>query len=316
MHRRVWSIGVIVVALTAGGTASRLCAQTTDRPSPVPLLSLLPPDSADTEPQSVYAPPEPPTEEDGVNNGGVNTDVDFRYLTDDVYRGVSHDRASGGNIHAPNFQAQSQLEFNLGKLPHPYIGVFTNINDSDPVSRFQEVRPFFGLEYTSRPFIFNLGQNSYIYPERENLNPSPNTAEVFLKITFDDSYLSLTPHPFLSPYIYAAYDYQRNKGWYIEAGVRHDVLLEEIGVTLTGYADVAYISNFPQQFVTFNPHDSGMQHYDVGMIGTYDINGLFKLNTRYGQFGLQGYLTYTGRFSNQLEANSVLWGGVGLVFSY
>ena len=164
--------------------------------------------------------------------------------------------------------------------------------------------------------LFNIGHNSYIYPERENLNPSPNTSEVFLRITFDDSYIFLTPRPFFSPYIYAAYDYQRNKGWYIEGGVRHDVFLEEIGVTLTGYADVAYISNFPQQFVTFNNNDSGMQHYDIGLVSTLSLNDIFNFGPRYGKFGLQGYLTYTGRFSNQLEANSVLWGGVGLVFKY
>jgi hypothetical protein len=59
-----------------------------------------------------------------------------------------------------------------------------------------------------------------------------------------------------------------------------------------------------------------MQHYDVGLISTMSLNNLFQFAPRYGQFGLQGYLTYTGRFSNQLESNSVLWGGVGLVFKY
>src|SRR5580704_17895024 len=160
MRRRVCWIGVMAAIFLACSAASR--AQSISDSSDVPLLSLLAPDSADTEPQSVYAPPQPPTEQDGVNNGGVDTDLTFRYVTDDVYRGVSHDRASGGNIHAPNFQAQSQLDFNLGKLPHPYIGVFANIDDSDPVSRFQEVRPFFGVEYTTRPLIFNIGHNSYI----------------------------------------------------------------------------------------------------------------------------------------------------------
>ena len=52
-------------------------------------------------------------------------------------------------------------------------------------------------------------------------------------------------------------------------------------------------------------------HYSSGRLTTKS-----KFTTRYGQFGLQGYLTYTGRFSNQLEANTVLWGGVGLVFKY
>ena len=76
MRRRVCWIGVIAATLLVGPAAS--LAQSIADSSDPPLLSLLPPDSADTEPQSVYAPPEPPTEQDGVNNGGVNTDVNFQ----------------------------------------------------------------------------------------------------------------------------------------------------------------------------------------------------------------------------------------------
>jgi hypothetical protein len=277
----------------------------------VPKFALLPQDT-----ESVYAPPAPPREEDGVNNGGVNFDLTTRYLTDYVYRGVSHDRAAGGDIHAANFQVETQVSFNLGKFPHPYVGVFTNVNDSDPLSRFQEIRPFFGFEYTLRPLIFNVGNNSYLFPERERLNPSPNTSEAYLRITLDDSYFFLTPHPILSPYVYAAYDYQRNRGWYLEAGVKHDFIFEDLGFTLTALADVAYISNYSQQFVTFSTNDSGFQHYDVGLVGTYSLSNLFQIPPRYGQFSLQGYLTYTGRFSNPLLANSEVWGGVGLAFKY
>ena len=76
MRRRVCWIGVMAATLLACSAASR--AQSIAASSDVPLLSLLPPDSADTEPQSVYAPPQPLTEQDGINNGGVNTDVNFR----------------------------------------------------------------------------------------------------------------------------------------------------------------------------------------------------------------------------------------------
>ena len=49
----------------------------------------------------------------------------------------------------------------------------------------------------------------------------------------------------------------------------------------------------------------------------YDsVPNFFKMPPRYGQFSLQGYLTYTGRFSNPLLADSILWGGVGLAFRY
>jgi hypothetical protein len=269
------------------------------------------------EARSPYSPPQPPREDEGVNKGGVNLTVDVRYLTDYVYRGISHNRAAGGDPHASNFQADMLVSFNLGKLPHPYIGVFTNVNDSDPVSRFQEIWPFFGLTYTLRPIILDVGNNSYIYPERERLNPSPNTSEVYLKITIDDSYFFNTPQPILSPYVYAAYDYDRNNGWYLEAGLRHDFIFEDLGFTLTPYGDVGYISNFPQQFVVSSPNDSGFQHYDTGLVGTLSLNHLFQLSTpRFGEFAVQGYVTYTGRFSNQLLADSIVWGGVGLVFKY
>ena len=272
---------------------------------------------APPESESVYAPPEPPREEEGVNNGGVNFDLTVRYVTDYVYRGISHNRAAGGNEHASNFQADTKLSFNLGRLPHPYVGVFANVNDSDPLSRFQEIRPVFGMEYTLRPLILNIGHNTYIYPERERLNPSPNTSEVFAQITVDDSYFFLTPQPILSPYIYAAYDYQRNEGWYLEAGVKHDFIFEDAGFTLTTYGDVGYLSEFPQQFVLVSPKDSGFQHYDLGIIASLSLNHLFNLATpRFGQFAIEGYLTYTGRFSNPLLADSILWGGVGLAFKY
>ena len=46
-----------------------------------------------------------------------------------------------------------------------------------------------------------------------------------------------------------------------EAGVKHDFIFEDIGVTVTTYGDVAYLSNFPQQFVLVSANDSGFQHF-------------------------------------------------------
>jgi hypothetical protein len=275
------------------------------------MFSLLPPDT-----ERVYDQPQPPREDEGVNNGGVNTEVDVRYLTDDVYRGISHNKAVGVNSRAANFQVQTTLSFNLGKLPHPFVGVFADVDDSDPISRFQEIRPYFGFVYTLRPVIFEVGDNTYIYPERERLNPSPNTAEFYFKFTLDDSYFFLTPQPILSPYIYGAYDYQRNKGWYIETGLKHDFNFEDFGFVLTAYGDVAYISNFAQQFIVVSPEDSGFQHYDLGIIGTLSLNHALQLPPRYGQFSVQGYFTYTNYFANPVYASREIWGGVGLVFKY
>ncbi len=279
-----------------------------------------------TDADSIYAPPEPKPLADKTNDGGVNVDLNFRYLTDDVYRGVSHNRAvfvsgvggqgQAGDLHASNFQADAKIEFDLGKLPHPYVGVFANINDSDPLSRFQEVRPYVGFEYALRPLLFDVGLNTYIYPERERLNPSPNTSEVFVRLTLDDTFFTKGRAALLSPYLYTAYDYELNNGFYFELGVKHDFEFPDVGFTLTPYADVAYVSHFARQFVTVSPQDSGFQHYDVGLRGSYSLNHLFKLAPRYGQFNVEGYLTYTAKFSNPILANDEVWGGVGLKYRY
>jgi len=261
--------------------------------------------------ESVYAPPAPPKADEGVNAGGVNLDLNVRYLTDYVYRGVDHSDV-GGHEDAPNLQFDGRVEFNLGKLPHPFIGLFTNIYDSDPISRFQEIRPFFGVDWNLRPFTFEVANNTYIYPDRESVN----TSEVYAKVTFDDSILFHTEKPVFTPYVLAAYDYDINEGWYMEAGIKHDFAIEGTGITLTPQADVAFIQNFANQFVFVSPQDSGVQHYDVGMVGTYSLNTLFNVSHRYGEFALQGYLFYTGSTSEKILASNELWGGVGIEFKY
>ena len=290
-------------------------------PGTTPLMLAVP-----AEPPSVYAPPEPDKLEDQTNKGGVHVDLNFRYLTDYNYRGISFNRASyqpatpghaaAGRLHASNFQAQGELTFDLGKLPHPFVAVLANINDADPLSRFQEIRPSAGFDYDLRPVLVRVGVNAYIYPERERLDPSPNTAEAFLKLTFDDTYFTQADDPLLSPYVYAAYDYQLNNGWYLEAGFQHAFKFPDQGAALTPYFDVAYVSHFDRTFVAVSPQDSGFQHYDVGLTGDLSLNHLFGLKPRYGSFDLEGYLTYTGKFSNPIRADTEVWGGVGLKYRY
>ena len=287
------------------------------------MLNLL---AGPAEPPSVYAPPEPEQPDDLTNRGGVNVDLNFRYLTDYNYRGISFNRAvytppavgrpQTGKLHASNFQADGTLTFDLGKLPHPFVSVLANINDSDPLSRFQEIRPSAGFDYSLRPIGLRAGVNAYIYPERERLDPSPNTAEAFVKLTLDDSYFFLTDRPILSPYVYAAYDYQLNNGWYLEAGFNHAFEFPDQGATVTPYFDVAYVSHFDRTFVAVSAQDSGFQHYDVGLTGDVSLNHLFTLPRRYGTFLIEGYLTYTGKFSNDVLANTEVWGGVGLKYRY
>jgi hypothetical protein len=111
--------------------------------------------------ESIYEPAGPPRVEEGVNKGGVNFDLRVSYLTDYVYRGLDkserlaavdgagnpNPRIKLGHEDAPNLQFDGFLTLNLGRLPHPVAGVFANVFNDDPISRFQEIRPYFGFDW-------------------------------------------------------------------------------------------------------------------------------------------------------------------------
>ena len=156
------------------------------------------------------------------------------------------------------------------------------------------------------------GHNSYIFPERENFN----TSEIWGRITLDDSFVFKTDQPILSPYMYGAYDYHKNKGWYFEAGVKHDFVFEDWGLTLTVLGDAAYINGLQTLFIFNNPHDVGFQHYDIGMTANYSLNRLLRISNRYGEWSLRAYLFYTGRLAHRLTADQLTWGGFGIAFRY
>jgi hypothetical protein len=261
---------------------------------------------------SVYSVPPPPRAEEGVNAGGVHLELNADYANRYVYRGVDHDKvAAHGN--SLNLLLDGKLTFDLGKYPHPFVGLFTNIYDSDPISRFQEIRPFFGFDWNLRPFLIEVGHTSYIYPERETLN----TSEIYAKLTIDDSFFFHTDHPVLSPYIYGAYDYQQNNGWYLEAGLKHDFYIGETGLVITASADVGYVSEFRQQFIfTQATGGNGFQHAEAGLSGRYSLNNFFNIPMRYGEFDLQGFAFYTHKLSNSVQADNILWGGGGIGFKY
>src|SRR5205809_343752 len=126
------------------------------------------------EPPSVYAPPSGNPESEGVNEGGVHVNLDFRCMTDYVYRGLDRSDGTGlsttgaattsfGHEDSPNFQFDTKLIWDLGKFPHPYIELFVNVFNDDPVSRFQIVQPIFGLEWNLRPVTVEVGQQTFIY---------------------------------------------------------------------------------------------------------------------------------------------------------
>jgi hypothetical protein len=256
-------------------------------------------------PQSVY--PETSRPPDLLNSGGVNFGLDVDVLTDYIYRGVDQKTAGERSENALQFDAMAK--FNLGKLPHPFIGLFVNVFNNDPVSRFEEVRPYFGLEWNLKPFTVVGGFNSYIHPNRKNLD----TQEVFASVTLDDSLLFHTPQPVLSPYVYGAYDIDLYNGFYMEAGVKHDFVFESLGLTLTPRGDIAYVTDNPLYMKT---RSYGLQHYDVGLTAKVSINHLLNVDQRYGQWSVKGYMNYTGRIDDHLKADTLIWGGVGLEFRY
>jgi hypothetical protein len=298
-----------VIAITA--TASAQTVPTTPSRRAVPDV------------ESVYAPPEPPREIEGINEGGVNFSLDAAFMSDYIWRGIDRSE-SGGSEDSPNLLFDSKVSFNTGRYPHPFIGIFSNIYDSDPASRFQEIRPYFGFDWNLRPFLVTAGYNSYIYPDRDDFN----TAEVFGKITLDDSYFFRTDQPIASPYIFAAYDFDTGKGVYLEVGISHDFVIEDTNFTLTPQAQIAYVNSDhifakPTGIVTDpafqfsrSGDDTGFQHWQVGLVATYKLNALLNLPPRWGQFDLKGYLFYTDGMDNDLRADTELWGGMGFSFSY
>jgi hypothetical protein len=273
--------------------------------------------------ESVYAPPEIAGEEQGVNAGGVSLDLRVTVFTDYVFRGIERSE-TGGTEDSPNIQLDGSMRFELGKFPDLFMGVFTNIYDSDPISRFQEIRPYFGIELTARPLILALGNTFYIFPDRDQFN----TSELWTRLTLDDSYFFRTDDPVFSPYVMAAWDYDKSSGLYVEIGIRHDFEIEDTKLVLSPLARIAYV-NDNRMFRTVGltgsdpgfeagtgGADSGLQHYEIGLEATYALNDLLKIPARYGRLDFKGYLFYTDGIDNKLRADTELYGGVGIDFRY
>lgn len=317
-HR--WSFAAALSCLVAPAIAQSDRVRGLDLPAP---LSLQP----NYEYESVYAPPEAPREGEGLNEGGVHIELAVSYLTDYMFRGIDRsenleltdplgvippDFQPSGSEDAANLQIYSKLEWDLGRLPHPFVGVFVNVYDADPVSQFQEIRPFFGAEWTIRPFILAGGNNSFIFPDRDPFN----TAEAFASLTIDDSYFFRTVRPVLSPYVFAAYDYDLYDGLYLEAGFNHEVEFEDLDIVLIGHAHVAYVES-NKQFIYLDPgEDSGWHHYQIGLTGRYMLNDALRIPARYGDWSFEGYVYYTDGIDNDLRSNTQVWGGGGIRFRY
>ena len=295
---RIWICAIVAAAMTS--FAGQLHAQVR---TPFQVL--------DQEPDDVYLRPTGPTEEQLTNQGGVHFSLDVTYFSTYMYRGVDQSTPPIHNEHALQFDGR--LSFDLQKLPHPFVGVFSNIFNDDKVSRFEEVRPYAGLEWTIRPITLSTGFNGYIFPNREGVD----TQEVWSKIYLDDSRIFHTDIPFLAPYAYGAYDFNKYKGFYLEAGIRHDILVGDTGLIVSIIGDFAYVAhNRYYKLAGPDGAETGFQHYDAGTVLTYDLDNLLHLPTRFGHWEVKGYLYYTGSVEAGIKADSRIWGGAGLNFRY
>jgi len=265
----------------------------------------------DDEPENVYLTQPVPKTEQLINQGGVHFALEVDYASAYMYRGIDQSTPPLRNEHSLQFDGR--LTWDLGKLPHPFVGLFSNVFNNDPVSRFEEVRPYAGLEWSARPITVAAGFNGYIFPNRKGLD----TQEIWVSITANDSRFFHEAQAVLTPYVYGAYDFDKYDGFYLESGIKHDFVLGDTGVVLTAVGDFAYVAHHKYFFGT-GPlaHATGFQHYDAGAILSYDVGRAVGVPLRYGQWIVKGYLYYTGPVEAGLRANNRIWGGVGIEFKY
>lgn len=265
-------------------------------------------------PDSVYPPPEATAVDDPrVRPSGFRFDIDVRYLTDYVWRGIERFDAARTEDR-PNVQYDATIAFDLGKLPRPYVNLFVNTADDDPESNFQEVRPEVGFDWNIRPLTISGGYTSYIFPDRQGLD----TSEVFFKLALDDSILFRTERPVFNPYAFGAYDFDEFDGLYLELGVRHTIPVENTGLSFTVLADVGYVSGHDlfSDPSAEDPKDSGFQHWEVGLTTKYTLNQTLNIPDRFGQISLLGYVYYTDGIDSGLNSTSQIWGGVGISLEF
>jgi len=162
---------VLLHALVFGVVGSLACVSRAEQTTQAPPLFAPVNLTLQQEPPSVYAPPELNPVEEAVNSGGVHFDFSLAYFTDYVYRGVERFEPPASEDRL-NLQVEGKAVFDLGKFPHPYIDVFVNVADSDPISNFQEIRPTIGFEWPLRPLTVSFGHISYLYPSVISLKPT------------------------------------------------------------------------------------------------------------------------------------------------
>lgn len=277
-------------------------------------LSLAVPSLAHAQPvpESVYPPPEPYfADEPREMQTGFRFGLEVRYLTDYVWRGIERFDA-GRHEDEANLQFDTRIGFDLGKLPHPYVRLFANVAENDPVSDFQEVRPEIGFDWPVRPLVISAGYTSYLFPDRDELESN----EAFLRIALDDSRIFQTERPVFNPYVFAAYDFDQFDGLYLEAGINHTLPIENTGLVFIANAHAAYVNGYDLFAVDPLETNSGFQHWQVGLTAKYTLNTLLNIPDRFGKMSVMGYLNYTDAIDDDLVATEQLWGGAGFSLEF
>lgn len=262
-------------------------------------------------PDSVYPPPEPDfSDEPQAEQTGIHFKLETSYLTDYVWRGIERFDA-GRPEDEPNLQFDARIGFDLGKLPHPYVNLFVNVAENDPISNFQEVRPEVGFDWPVKPLLISAGYTSYIFPDRDDIE----TSEIFLRLAIDDSVIFHTERPILNPYVFGAYDFDLYDGLYVEVGIEHTLPIEDTGLSFNFNAHAAYVNSY-ELFSETGEKDSGFQHWQVGVTAKYTLNGPLNIPDRFGQLSVTGYVNFTDSIEDELSATDQIWGGAGFMIEF
>lgn len=269
--------------------------------------------TAQFEQESVYDLPPINVDGNGYNEGAVSLGVDARYVTDYVFRGIEIVEPTSSED-AANIQIQARIDLDLGKLPNPFIQVFTNSAEGDDVSNFQVIRPMIGLHWETEGFSAELGLQTFTYPDRDALD----TSEVFFQFKLNDGGIFNRDDPVFGPYAFVAYDYDAFDGIYAEAGLDRTIPIEDTNFTLDLNAHVGFVDGYEALYSIdlANPASSGFSHYQIQAGLGYDVNKLLNISRRYGQWSVKGTLAFTDGIDDDINASSQLWGGFGLEFRY
>ena len=115
------------------------------------------------EPASVYPEIMPPRAEEAMNAGGVNFGLNVELADPTTFFAVSIKAPTATILkhRCSSTRTPNLIWVNFRIRSSGYSSMSLN---SDPKARFEEVRPYFGAEWTLKPIIIAAGFTSYIHP--------------------------------------------------------------------------------------------------------------------------------------------------------